>query len=151
MRAVPAFAILSLVAGGSAPAAPAPRPVPVPAPASAACTPTVQAAPDRNGLYMPPERTARMVAQTRDHFVAAARAACAAGVIAPRDLAHFGHLLLREADGTTEPMLFTREAGPNTALLDYAYQGGPAPTVAALRTALRCWKHPGGRDCDPGD
>jgi len=140
--AVPlALAVLPALAG----AAPAARP------AAAQCTPVVQASPDRNGLNLSPERTARMVAETRDHFVAAARAACASGVIAPRDLAHFRRLLLRDAEGTTEPMLFTREAGPTTAILDFAYQDGPAPTVAELRNALRCWKRPSARGCEIGD
>jgi hypothetical protein len=147
MRTAVPLLLLALSAAAPGTATPA-RPAPI---AAAGCTPVVQANPDRNGLGLSPQRTARLVADTRDHFIAAARAACAAGTLAPRELAHFRHLILRDAEGTTEPMLFTREAGPGAAILDYAYQSGPAPTVAALRTALRCWKHPSARGCEIGD
>lgn len=118
---------------------------------SFACTLAVDAGPNRDGLHVSPQQSARLVADTRAHFIAAARAACAAGIVTPRDLLHFRRLFLRDAEGTTEPMLFTREAGANAAILDFAYQSGPAPTVAALREALRCWKRPSTRGCDIGD
>ena len=145
MRAAVPLVLASLSASAAAAGSPPAKPSP------AQCTPTVQASPDRNGLNLSPARTVRMVAETRDHFIAAARAACAGGIIAPRDLAHFRRLLLRDAEGTTEPMLFTREAGPTAAYLDFAYQSGPAPTVGALRNALRCWKRPSARGCEIGD
>jgi hypothetical protein len=142
--AVLLLALATAAPAGAAPPAAAPRP-------ASGCTLSVQAGPDRAGLNLPPQRIARIVADTRDHFAAAARAACAAGIVAPGDLAHFRRLVLRDAEGTTEPMLFTREAGPGAAILDFAYQSGPAPTVAALRSALRCWKRPSARGCEIGD
>ena len=138
------LALLAAAPGNAAPPAAPPRP-------ASACALSVEASPDRAGLGLPPQRAARIVADTRDHFAAAARAACAAGVVTPRDLTHFRRLVLRDAEGTTEPMLFTREAGPGAAILDFAYQSGPAPTVAALRTALGCWKRPSARGCEIGD
>lgn len=142
-------AVLLLALALPTPIAAAPsRPAPT---SGAGCTLSVQASPDHAGLGLSPQRTARMIADTSDHFAAAARAACTAGTVTPRDLLHFRRLVLRDAEGTTEPMLFTREAGPDTVILDFAWQSGPAPTVAALRTALRCWKHPSARGCEIGD
>jgi len=142
-----AVLILALALPSPVAAAP-PRPTP---PAASGCTPAVDASPNSDGLGVPPQQSARLVADTRAHFIAAARAACAAGIVTPRDLLHFRRLILRDAEGTTEPMLFTREAGANAAILDFAYQSGPAPSVAALRDALRCWKRPSARGCEIGD
>ncbi|HEY0312081.1 MAG TPA: hypothetical protein VGC56_06260 [Allosphingosinicella sp.] len=144
-----AVLFLALAAATPAPIAAAP-PRPAPSPTSG-CTLAVAVSPNRDGLHVSPQQAARLVADTRAHFIAAARAACTAGIVTPRDLLHFRRLVLRDADGTTEPMLFTREAGPGAAILDFAYQSGPAPTVAALRDALRCWKRPSARGCDIGD
>lgn len=142
-----AVLLLPLVLPAPVAAAP-PRAAPTPA---ARCALAVEARPDRNGLHVSPQQTARIFADTRTHFVAAARAACAAGILTPRDLTHFRRLILRDAEGATEPMLFTRDAGPDSAILDFAYQSGPAPAAAALHTALRCWKHPSARGCETGD
>jgi hypothetical protein len=140
-----AVLILALALPGPIAAAP-PQPAP-----STGCTLAVTVSPNRDGLNVSPQQSARLVADTRAHFIAAARAACAAGIVTARDLLHFRRLILRDAEGATEPMLFTREAGANAAILDFAYQSGPAPTVAALRDALRCWKRPSARGCGIGD
>ena len=56
------------------------------------------------------ERLARLAAQTRDRFTAAARRLCRAGALASADLARFGEMIVQNGEGATEPLIY-REPG----------------------------------------
>src|SRR4051812_492852 len=62
------------------------------------------------GYDSSPVRLARLAAQTRDRFAAAARRLCRAGVLGRADLARFGELVVQNGEGATEPILY-REPG----------------------------------------
>ncbi|HET9639994.1 MAG TPA: hypothetical protein VFP12_12390 [Allosphingosinicella sp.] len=104
------------------------------------------------GYRLTPRHLERLAAQTRERFAAAARRLCLAGVLRPADLARFGELIVQNGEGATEPLIY-READlpPRSFVFQYAFQEGGPPEPAAIEQALRCWKRPQSRGCEPGD
>ncbi|HEU0097986.1 MAG TPA: hypothetical protein VFQ67_04350 [Allosphingosinicella sp.] len=104
------------------------------------------------GYRLSPRHLERLAGQTRDRFVAPARRLCLARVLRPSDLEKFGELIVQNGEGATEPVIYREENMPRrTFVLQYAFQGGGPPEVAAFEQALRCWKRPRGPGCDYGD
>lgn len=99
-----------------------------------------------------PARLARLAAQTRDRFAAAARKLCGAGVLRPADLARFRILVVQNGEGATEPLIYrTGEMARGAWVFQFAFQDGGPPQPAAFEQALRCWKRPNGAACEFGD
>jgi hypothetical protein len=71
-------------------------------------------------------------------------------VLRAADLAAFTHLVVRNAEGTSEPVVYDdAEQGAENLILEYAFAGG-APSEAAIGTAIRCWRQPETAGCDQG-
>jgi len=93
---------------------------------------------------------ARLAQETGANFVAAATRLCGAGTLRAADLAAFTHLVVRNAEGTAEPVVYDdAEQGAENLILEYAFAGG-APGEAAIGTAIRCWRQPETAGCDQG-
>lgn len=88
---------------------------------------------------------------TRANFAAAAQRLCAAGALRAADLAPFTTLLVRNAEGTMEPVVYDdAEQGEENIILEYAFADSSPPSEAALGTAIRCWRRPETAGCDQG-
>lgn len=94
--------------------------------------------------------TAALVSSTGANFAAAAQRQCAAGTLRPADLTRFTTLVVRNAEGTMEPVVYDDpEQGEANIILEYAFAGA-APSEASLSTAIRCWRRPESAGCDQG-
>jgi len=94
---------------------------------------------------------ARLARETGTNFVAAASRLCGAGTLRAADLAAFTHLVVRNAEGTSEPVVYDdAEQGAENLILEFAFADGPAPSEAAIGTAIRCWRQPETAGCDQG-
>ena len=134
-----------LLAGASLPAAP---------PALAA-----QASAARCGGALRPEADAESFAaagrdagalarETGTNFVAAASSLCGSGALRAAHLAPFTRLVVRNAEGNTDPVVYDdAEQGPDSLILEYAFIGA-APSAAAIGNAIRCWREPTRAGCD---
>lgn len=121
-----------------------------------ACTPSVAAAADGSfaqaGWDASPARLARLAAQTRERFAAAARRLCLAGLLAPADLARLRRMIVQNGEGATEPLIYREERmAPGTFIFQFAFQNGGPPDPEAFEQALRCWKRPNSAGCEFGD
>lgn len=95
--------------------------------------------------------TTALVASTGANFAAAAQRLCVAGTLRPADLTAFTTLVVRNAEGTAEPVVYDdAEQGAENVILEYAFADGAAPSEAALGTAIRCWRRPETAGCDQG-
>ena len=95
--------------------------------------------------------TAALVQSTGANFAAAAQRLCAAGTVRVAELAGFSTLVVRNAEGTAEPVVYDdAEQGEENVILEYAFVEGAAPSEAALGTAIRCWRRPESAGCDQG-
>jgi hypothetical protein len=95
--------------------------------------------------------TGALAASTGANFAAAAQRLCAAGTVRPAELASFTTLVVRNAEGTMEPVVYDdAEQGAENIILEYAFADGAAPSEASLGTAIRCWRRPESAGCDQG-
>lgn len=125
-------------------------------PPASGCAVSVSARADGSfaqaGYDSSPERLRRLSDRTRERFASAARRLCAAGVLKPSDLARIGELIVQNGEGATEPLLYREPSmPPRTFVFQYAFQDGGPPSAAEFEQALRCWKRPSARGCQPGD
>lgn len=140
------FALLA--AGGFAAIAP-----PAAALQGAGCASSVRAQPDAESFTAAGRSgdTAALVSDTGANFAAAAQRLCAAGTVRAAELAGFTALVVRNAEGTAEPVVYDDpEQGEGNIILEYAFADGAAPSEASLGTAIRCWRRPESAGCDQG-
>jgi hypothetical protein len=94
---------------------------------------------------------ARLVQETGTNFAAAASHLCAAGVVRATNLARYQRLLVRNAEGATEPKIYDdAEEQAGALIIEYVFDG-EAPAPAAIETALRCWRNPQRAGCSAED
>ncbi|MBV9881973.1 MAG: hypothetical protein JO276_03100 [Sphingomonadaceae bacterium] len=141
----------ALCAAAAASAAPPAR-TPTRTPA-AACHIALPASPDTEsftnaGATGAPARTQ----QTGAAFAAAATHLCGSGVVRPANLARYRSLLVRDAEGATEPNIYDdAEEHPGALIIEFAFAGGGAPSQAQIEAALRCWRNPHAAGCSTED
>jgi hypothetical protein len=142
--AASAAAVLALPAAGLPPAA-----------AGAACHLSLRAEADADS-FTAANRAAgaartRLVQETGANFATAASHLCASGVVRAANLARYRRLLVRDAEGATEPKIYDdAEEQPGALILEYVFDGA-APAPAAIETALRCWRNPARAGCSAED
>jgi len=85
-------------------------------------------------------------------FGAAATRLCASGAVRPANFARYRSLLVRDAEGATDPNIYDdAEEHAGALILEYAFTDGSPPTQAQVETALRCWRNPNGAGCSAED
>jgi len=85
-------------------------------------------------------------------FTAAAGHLCAAGIMRPAHVARYRSLLVRDAEGATNPNIYDdAEEHPGALIIEYAFTGDAPPTQAQIEAALRCWRNPQGAGCATED
>jgi hypothetical protein len=90
--------------------------------------------------------------QTGTVFAAAASRLCAAGAVRPAHFARYRRLLVRNAEGAAEPLVYDdAEEQPGVLIIEFAFAGGPPPSQTQVETALRCWRNPGAAGCSAED
>jgi hypothetical protein len=141
--------LLTLAAAGAA--AMTASPALAAQPANSACALSLRAEADSEsfdnaGRAAGAER-ARLVTQTGANFAAAASHLCASGVVRAVNLRPFRRLLVRDAEGATEPNVYADpEESPGALIIEYVFEGG-APAQPAIEHALRCWRSPRTAGC----
>ena len=91
--------------------------------------------------------------QTGAAFAAAASHLCASGIVRPVNVARYRSLLVRDAEGATNPNIYDdAEEHPGALIIEYAFAaGGSPPSQAQIEAALRCWRNPHGPGCSTED
>jgi len=85
-------------------------------------------------------------------FATAASHLCATGVVRPANVARYRSLLVRDAEGATDPNIYDdAEEHPGALIIEYAFTGDAPPTQAQVEAALRCWRNPRGAGCATED
>jgi hypothetical protein len=141
------IALLSLIATGALTATA--TPAAAAQPARGACALSLRAEADAES-FDSAER-ARLVEQTGANFAAAASHLCVSGVVRAANLARFSKLLVRDAEGATEPNVYDDpEGSPGALIIEYVFDGA-APTQTAIEHALRCWRNPRQAGCSAED
>ena len=85
-------------------------------------------------------------------FAAAASHLCGSGVVRPASLARYRSLLVRDAEGATDPNIYDdAEEHPGALIIEFAFAGGGAPSQAQIEAALRCWRNPHAAGCSSED
>ena len=148
--------LLTLAAAGLAAAAFGPSLAAQPArggaaPAPFPCRPKPTAMSfDDAGRASGPAR-ARLVQATGANFAAAASHLCASGVVRAANLRPYRRLLVRNAEGATEPKVYDdAEEQPGALIIEYVFEDA-APAQAAIEAALRCWRNPQAAGCAEED
>lgn len=137
--------------------------------AAAALAPPLAAQPARGGgcsLSLPAEADAasfdmaerpsgavraRLIEQTGANFAAAATHLCASGVVRAAHLRPYSRLLVRDAEGATEPKIYDdAEEQRGALIIEYVFESA-APDQAAIEAALRCWRNPQAEGCAEED
>jgi hypothetical protein len=144
--------LLTLAAAGAfaAVASPAHAAAAQPA-AGAACQLSLRAEADGESFDMA-ERAAgpardRLVQQTGANFAAAASHLCAARVVSAANLRPYNKLLVRNAEGATEPNIYDdAEEHAGALIIEYVFESA-APTQQQIEHALRCWRNPQAQGC----
>lgn len=139
LAAAGALAALSLDASAPAHAAAA-------QPAGGACSLSLPAEADGETFDMaeraPGPARARLVQQTGANFAAAASHLCASRVVMAANLRPYNKLLVRNAEGATEPNVYDdAEEHAGALILEFVFDS-TAPTQAQIEHALRCWRNP---------
>jgi hypothetical protein len=84
----------------------------------------------------------RLVQQTGANFAAAASHLCASRVVTAANLRPYNKLLVRNAEGATEPNVYDdAEEHAGVLIIEYVFENA-APTQAQIEHALRCWRNP---------
>jgi hypothetical protein len=148
--------LLTLAAAGLAAAASAPPLAAQPARGgAAACTLSLPAEADNAsfddaGRVSGPAR-ARLVAATGANFAAAASHLCGTGVVRAANLRPYRRLLVRNAEGATEPKIYDdAEEQAGALIIEFVFEDS-APAQAAIEAALRCWRNPQAAGCAEED
>lgn len=90
---------------------------------------------------------ARVVQATGTNFAAAASNLCGSGVVRAAHLRAYSRLLVRNAEGATEPKIYDdAEELPGALIIEYVFEGA-APAQPAIEAALRCWRNPQRAGC----
>lgn len=121
------------------------------APARAGCSLSLPAEADGESFEMAGRASgadrARLVMQTGAAFAAAASHLCGSGVVRAANLRPFSRLLVRNAEGATEPNVYDdAEGSPGALIIEYVFESSP-PAQAAIEHALRCWRNPQAAGC----
>ena len=145
------FQMLILAATGAAAFASMPAlAVPPAHPAAGACHIALPATPD-NDSFTNAGRSggAALAQQTGAAFAAAANHLCGAGVVRPANVARYRSLLVRDAEGATNPNIYDdAEEHAGALIIEYAFAAaGTPPSQAQIEAALRCWRNPHGAGC----
>jgi len=94
---------------------------------------------------------ARLVQQTGANFAAAASHLCATRVVTAANLRPYRKLLVRNAEGATEPNIYDdAEEQPGALIIEYVFENA-APTQAQIEHGLRCWRNPQAAGCQVED
>jgi hypothetical protein len=89
----------------------------------------------------------RLVQQTAANFAAAASHLCASRVVTAANLRPYNKLLVRNAEGATEPNVYDdAEEHAGALIIEYVFESA-APTQAQIEHALRCWRNPQTQGC----
>ena len=90
--------------------------------------------------------------QTGTVFAAAANHLCASGVVRPINVARYRSLLVRDAEGASDPNIYDdAEEHPGALIIEFAFADAGPPTQAQIEAALRCWRNPHGAGCSTED
>ena len=145
------FQMLILAATAAATAAFAPAMAVPPAhPAAAACHIALPASPDNDSFTAAGRSGGGALAQqTGAAFAAAATHLCGSGVVRPANVARYRSLLVRDAEGATNPNIYDdAEEHPGVLIIEYAFAAASSPpSQAQIEAALRCWRNPHGAGC----
>ena len=119
--------------------------------AGAACQLSLPAEADGESFDMAERATGaartRLVQQTGANFAAAAAHLCAARVVTAANLRPYNKLLVRNAEGATEPNVYDdAEEHAGALIIEYVFESA-APTQAQIEHALRCWRNPQAQGC----
>lgn len=145
--------LLSMLAAASALAIPALAQAAPPARPAAGCHIALPASADNESFTNAGRSDAAASAQqVGSVFAAAATHLCAAGVVRPANVARYRSLLVRDAEGATDPNIYDdAEEHAGALIIEYAFAGGGPPTQAQIEAALRCWRNPHGAGCTRED
>jgi hypothetical protein len=140
----------SLGASGAGMALPPARPAPHPAAAAgAACHIALPAAQDaesftnagRSGGAASAQQTGAVFATAINHL-------CATGIVRPANVARYRSLLVRDAEGASDPNVYDdAEEHPGALIIEFAFADAGPPSQAQVEAALRCWRNPHGAGC----
>ena len=148
--------LLSLAFGGAIAAVAAPVSHPAFAqPAAGACSLSLRPVADGESFDMAERASGpardRLVQQTGTNFAAAAAHLCAAHVVTAANLRPDNRLLVRNAEGATEPNVYDdAEENAGALIIEYVFESA-APTQAQIEHALRCWRNPQTAGCQVED
>ena len=137
----------ALCAAGAAQAAPPARA------AAGGCHIALAASPDTESFANAgASGSAARAQQVGTLFAAAASHLCAGGTVRPAHLARYRSLLVRDAEGATEPNIYDdAEEHPGALIIEFAFADAGPPTQAQVEAALRCWRNPHGAGCSTED
>ena len=138
--------LLTLAAAGALAAFASPAHAAAAQAAGAACQLSLPAEADGESFDMaeraPGAARARLVQQTGANFAAAASHLCASRVVTAANLRPYNKLLVRNAEGATEPNVYDdAEEHAGALIIEYVFESA-APTQAQIEHALRCWRNP---------
>ena len=89
----------------------------------------------------------RLVQQTGANFAAAASHLCASRVVTAANLRPYNKLLVRNAEGASEPNIYDdAEENAGALIIEFVFDS-TAPTQAQIEHALRCWRNPQLQGC----
>jgi hypothetical protein len=89
----------------------------------------------------------RLVQQTGANFAAAASHLCASRVVTAANLRPYNKLLVRNAEGATEPNVYDdAEEHAGALIIEFVFDS-TAPTQTQIEHALRCWRNPQTQGC----
>ena len=84
---------------------------------------------------------------TPSYFAAAASHLCAARVVTAANLRPYNKLLVRNAEGATEPNVYDdAEEHAGALIIEYVFESA-APSTQQIEHALRCWRNPQLQGC----
>jgi len=93
----------------------------------------------------------RLAQQTGANFAAAASHLCASRVVTAASLRPYNKLLVRNAEGATEPNVYDdAEEHAGALIIEYVFDS-TAPTQTQIEHALRCWRNPQAQGCQVED
>jgi hypothetical protein len=123
--------------------------------AGAACQLSLRAVADGESFDMAERASGpareRLVTQTGVNFAAAASHLCASRVVTAANLRPYTRLLVRNAEGATEPNVYDdAEENAGALIIEYVFENA-APTQAQIEHALRCWRNPQTQGCQVED
>jgi hypothetical protein len=135
-----------VAAGGFAALAPGQQALAAQPAAGGACSLSLRAEADGESFEMAERASGaardRLVQQTGTNFAAAAARLCASRVVTAANLRPYNRLLVRNAEGATEPNIYDdAEENAGALIIEYVFESA-APSVAQIEHALRCWRNP---------